>query len=53
MPGAVELNRQEPAGPLRDGSECRAWRRAVGMETPTWVMRKKETKVTVHPGVGV
>lgn len=51
--GAVGLNRQDPGGPLRDGSECRAWRRAVDMETPTQEMGKEETKVTMHPGVGV
>lgn len=53
VPGAVGLNRQDPRGPLRDGSECRARRRAVDMETPTQEMGKEEAKVTVHPGVGV
>lgn len=53
MPGAVGLNRQDPAGPLRDGRECRAWRRAVDMEIATQVKGKEETKETVHPGVGI
>lgn len=53
VPGAVGLNRQDPGGPLRDGSECRARRRAVDTETPTQETGKEETKVTVHPGVGV
>lgn len=53
MTGAVGLNEQDPGGLLRNGSERRAWRRAMNTELTTQVIGEEETLSAPAPGTGV